>query len=57
MEKTEYFANLLDIGRRFINNIDFHELVNKENLFAPIKLNKLMHNNNRYFDSIHDRKF
>jgi hypothetical protein len=51
--KLNILANLFDIGRKFEDDTNLQEIIKKENLFAFIKLHKLKHNNNPYFDSIH----
>jgi hypothetical protein len=56
-KKLNILANLFDVGRYFINNTNIHETLFKENLFPLIKLHHLMHNNNNYFESIHNKKF
>jgi hypothetical protein len=50
-------ANLYEIGKKFINNIDMNILINKQNLYSIIKLHKKMRNNNRYFESVNSREF
>jgi hypothetical protein len=40
-----------------IKNAGLNMVISKGNLFHLLKLHKMMHNNNGYFDSIHDKKF
>jgi hypothetical protein len=54
--KMNIIANLIDIGKNFIKDVNFNVISNKENLFTFVKYHKLMHNNNRYYDSTDDRK-
>jgi hypothetical protein len=56
-KKLNILANLFDVGRKFISDNDIHEMTLKENLFPLIRLHLLMHNNNNYFESIHNNKF
>jgi hypothetical protein len=44
--KLNILANLFEVGRKFINNIDVNILINKQNLCSILKLHKKMHNNN-----------
>jgi hypothetical protein len=55
--KLNMIANLSDLGKNLIKDVNSNVLLKKENLFNFISLHKLMHNNNRYFDSFHSRKF
>jgi ethanolamine utilization cobalamin adenosyltransferase len=50
-------TNLFDVIRNIIENTRLHMVINMEHLFHLLKLHKMMHNNNRYFDSTHDKKF
>jgi hypothetical protein len=55
--KLKIIANLIDAGKNLIKDVNSNVLLKKENLFDFISLHKLMHNNNRYFDSFHSRNF
>jgi hypothetical protein len=55
--KLNTLANLFEVGRRFVNNIDMNILINKQNLCSILKLHKKMHNNDRYFEYVNSRKF
>jgi hypothetical protein len=56
-KKLNILANLFDVGKHFINDTNIHETLSKENLYPLIKLHSLMHNNNNYFESSHNKKF
>jgi hypothetical protein len=56
-KKLNILANLFDVGEKFINDNNIHEMTFKENLFPMIRLHLLMHINNNYFESIHNKKF
>jgi hypothetical protein len=56
-KKLNILANLVDVGKHFVNNTNIYETLFKENLFPLIQLHLLMHNNNNYFESIHNKKF
>jgi hypothetical protein len=55
--KINILTNLFDVIRSMIKITGLNMVINKGNLFHLLKLHKMMHNNNRYFDSIHDKKF
>jgi hypothetical protein len=55
--KLNTLANLFEVSRRFVNNIDMNILINNKNLCSILKLHKKMHNNDRYFESVNSRKF
>jgi hypothetical protein len=56
-KKLNILANLFDVGKHFINNTNIHETLSEENLYPLIKLHFLMHTNNNYFESSHNKKF
>jgi hypothetical protein len=55
--KLNTLANLVEVARRFVININMNILINKQNLCSILRLHKKMHNNNRYFESVNRRKF
>jgi hypothetical protein len=55
--KLNIIANLIEAGKNLIKDVNSNVLLKKENLFDFISLHKLMHDNNRYFDSFHNQKF
>jgi hypothetical protein len=55
--RINILTNLFDVTRNIIMNTGLNMVINKGNLYYLIKLHKTMHNNNRYFDSIYDKKF
>jgi hypothetical protein len=55
--KLNMLMNLFEVGRKFINNIDLNIIVNKQHLCLILKLYKKMHNSDRYFESVNNRKF
>jgi hypothetical protein len=56
-KKLNILANLFDVEEKIIDDNNIQEMTFKENLFPMIKLHLLMHNNNNYFESIHNKKF
>jgi hypothetical protein len=55
--KLNMLTNLFEVGRKFINNVDLNIIVNKQILCSFLKLHKKMHNNDRYYESVNNRKF
>jgi hypothetical protein len=55
-KKLNMLANFFDIGKHLINDANTHEMLFKENLFPLIQLHRLLHSNNNYFVSTHNKK-